>query len=108
MKSIQVWNNVEHGDSNLAHEYDIEVRENDATGDKHYALKRSFSKDWSNPGEIVATLLENNQDSMLTIKFGKQKMTLDYSEISELFTILGYMNDELVEYRETKVVKSFK
>lgn len=108
MKSIQVWNNIEHGDSNLIHEYDLEIRKNDATADEHYALKRSFSKEWTNPGEIVATVVENNQDGKFTIKFGKQKMTLDYAEIGELFTILGYMNDEIVEYRETKTIKSLK
>lgn len=106
MKTIQIWNDLNWGDDNeLTHEYDL--IENEASEDgKKYELRRSHSGQWTNPGELVLSIIEDVDEDTYTIKFGKQKMILDCSELYELFAVFGYIENSKLEYRLATPIKT--
>lgn len=64
----------------LVHDYDLEKT------DTGFKLIKSDNGEWSNPGEVAATLKDNGE--CIKINIGGKKIKLDYSEIQELHILL--------------------
>jgi len=99
MKKIEVYTNCDNKDY-LTNEYNIIQDEECLT-----EMSRSISNDWTNPGEKIATCLEENDKYKIEIN-GK-KISLGVEEIHELFILFGIVQDMgKIEYRESKLIKS--
>lgn len=87
---------------NLEHEYNIEVEENISAIDV-YTLKYSSSRFWTNPNKKVATLEEDGNG--YKIKLDSKTIKLDYAEAEQVLVLLGYTNEEKIEFRKSEIIK---
>jgi hypothetical protein len=102
---VQVWiDSVTRGE--LLQEFTLTVDENQTVEkgvEKFYDLKYSYLAAWTHPGKSCASLTDDGNG--VTIELGKKKIKLDYAEAEQVLVLLGYNNDEHIEYRKSELIK---
>lgn len=100
MKQVYVQTNHEEVES-LSHDYDLE------DGYLFTTLKFSNSNDWAEDlkGAVAGTLQDDGNGIIINIPDLK-KLKLDYSQAQQLLILLLSNNEEKIEIRESKVIKS--
>lgn len=106
MKEINIYtesDNTKKSDP-LKHDYNIVTDDTSLT-----ELHRSGDSSWTRPGELVIRCVEDVMKGEYKIKINDRKLiTLDYAEAHELFITLGFVQDMgKIEYRESKIIKSY-
>lgn len=93
----QVYINYQGVPANYTHEYNI-VQENEST-----CLFRSTDSDWSKDAKGGMALHVFDSGNNIEIEFqDRDKITLDYYQVQELFILLLNMQDVGIEFRESK------
>jgi len=89
------------GDEPLSHDYDLE------DGYLFTTLKHSYQIDWTEDlkGAIAGTLQDDGNGLIINIE-GLKKLKLDYLQAQQLLILLLSNNQEKIEIRESKVIKS--
>lgn len=86
----------------LDHDYDLE----ETFDKKLLVLNRSYASDWSpsSQGQSVANL-EDTGDGV-KISIDDQEIELDYAQARELLILLVAANEDKIEFRESRVIKT--
>lgn len=96
---MQVWTNNYSGGVADTHDYNIEVN------GSNLKLYRSAGKHWTEPNKKVGELFDDGNGVVVKID-GIKTISLDYSQLVELLTLLLANHKDRIEFRETKVIKS--
>lgn len=88
-------------DEPLSHDYDLE------DGYLFTTLKHSHHNDWTEDlkGAIAGTLQDDGNGLIINIE-GLKKLKLDYLQAQKLLILLLSNNEEKIEIRESKVIRS--
>jgi hypothetical protein len=100
MKQVYVQTDSE-GIEPLSHDYDLE------DGYLFTTLKYSNNNDWNNDikGSLAGSLQDDGNGVIIKIE-GMKKLELDYMLAQKLLILLFNNNEEKIEIRESKLIKS--
>ena len=100
MKQVYVQVDRDERES-LAHDYDLE------DGYLFTTLKHSYHNDWTEDlkGAVAGTLQDDGNGLIINIE-GLKKLKLDYLQAQKLLILLLSNNQEKIEIRESKVIRS--
>ena len=89
------------GDEPLQHDYDLE------DGYLFTTLRHSYHTDWNEDlkGAAAGTLQDDGNELIINIE-GLKKLKLNYLQAQQLLILLLSNNEEKIEIRESKVIKS--
>lgn len=94
----QVWTNENKDGKVNNYEYDLV----DLLGEVY--LSRSNNPSWTNPGERVATMVDDGNG--VTIKFGSKKIAFGYDEQIQILALLLYNYKDKLQLRQNNLIKS--
>ncbi len=100
MKQVYVQTDSE-GIEPLSHDYDLE------DGYLFTTLKYSNNNEWNNDikGSLAGSLQDDGNGIIIKIE-GMKKLELDYMQAQKLLILLFNNNEEKIEIRESKLIKS--
>jgi hypothetical protein len=100
MKQVYVQTDSE-GIEPLSHDYDLE------DGYLFTTLKYSNNNDWNNDikGSLAGSLQDDGNGVIIKMD-GLKKLELDYMQAQQLLILLLSNNNEKIEIRESKLIKS--
>jgi hypothetical protein len=100
MKQVYVQTDSE-GIEPLSHDYDLE------DGYLFTTLKYSNNNEWNNDikGSLAGSLQDDGNGIIIKID-GLKKLELDYTQAQKLLILLFNNNEEKIEIRESKLIKS--
>ena len=98
MKQEDIQIHVESFKDQFDHDYDVIKK------DEYITLSRSQSELWTNPGEVIGTLLDDGNNISITLD-SVPTLELDYVAAQELLVLLLANNDAKMKFLKIETIK---